>query len=182
MPAKPIPQLGWMVRYTLGREAVRWITTRRATTGAQGTEPVLDQVCAAMIVGYTPPADAAGETLLNLKVQLDGEDVYWARGIPEGAPEHRDSWHWPAPSVPLPAPDPKGWLGMTPPVDPDILKAAAAVYYAKHPELDQAVPRSLEFAVRHPVGWSDDGVPGVEVIGHMDLPEPPGKGVPSTDT
>lgn len=73
-------------------------------------------------------------------------------------------------------------MALAPPIDPDIMQAAADAYYAQHPELDRLAPRSLEFVTRYRAGWSDDGVPGVEVIGHLDLAQNPGYGVPSKDT
>lgn len=95
---KPIPQLGWIVHYVQGRIATREITSRRASTGAQGAEPALGQVCAAIVVGHVAPAEEGGEVLLNLKVQLDGEDIYWAQAVAEAAgDEVRDRWQWPSP-------------------------------------------------------------------------------------
>lgn len=98
---KPIPQLGWFVHYTLGRVATREITDGRGYTGARGNDIALDQVCAAIVVAHMPPVIPGGEILLNLKVQLDGEDIYWAQNVAEatGDEDVRDRWQWPAPLV-----------------------------------------------------------------------------------
>jgi hypothetical protein len=186
MTGKPLPQLGWLVHYVLGRDDVRAVTTRRAYTGATGAEPFKGQICPAFVVAHVAPEQDGGETLLNLQVLLDGEDRHWAVRIEQGTAQ--ETWRWPAPvaaNVIVPAPHPMdtaAWIRTAPPHDPAVMKAAADVYYAAHPELDPAQPRSLEFVTRYPAGWSDDGIPGVEVIGHMDLAENPGYGVPSKDT
>lgn len=168
--SKPTPQLGWLVHYVLGRKAVQAITSRRAYSGARGTEPQTGQVCAAFVVGYHPTSTEE-EPLLNLRVLLDGEDDYWAEAVWEGLEDETDTWRWAGNTVRAAIPSAIHAARFH---DHEVMQAATDAYYAEHPELDRNVPRSLEYVVEHPVNFADDQPPVVRVIGHQEMHELPG--------
>lgn len=58
--------------------------------GAQahiGSDVEAGDICPAMVV-------AVGATTVNLKVQLDGTDVYWAQAVEYAADKRPGTWHW----------------------------------------------------------------------------------------
>lgn len=85
--------LGRNVMYTLSKDDVAAITRRRSQTGLQGSEPSKGQVLAATIVAINHDVDGT----INLKVLLDGEDVYWAANVLQVEPgqEGHGRWRWP---------------------------------------------------------------------------------------
>ncbi|OZF33181.1 hypothetical protein CH296_11130 [Rhodococcus sp. 14-2496-1d] len=80
------PTIGRVVHYTASEGSADAINKRRATSGHQGNTVHAGDVFPATVVRVWP-------TCVNLQVQLDGTDTYWATSVYEGEGPH--TWAWP---------------------------------------------------------------------------------------
>ncbi|WP_329214778.1 hypothetical protein OG352_05140 [Streptomyces sp. NBC_01485] len=86
----PQPTVGRTVLYQLSDDDARHITQQRATNGISGNAAAEGQVFPAVVVRIFPgnPHD-----VVNLKVLLDGPDIFWATSRHEG--DEPGTWAWP---------------------------------------------------------------------------------------
>lgn len=87
------PTIGRMVHYYLNSRDAELIEERRKETGTLGNHAKEGQVYPAVV---TALFDVGAEVLLNLRVILDGDDLYWATSRHETTDESPGTWAWPA--------------------------------------------------------------------------------------
>ncbi len=79
-----------MRRRTTGPSIAERLKLQAWPAGAQahiGNDVLAGSICPAMIV-------AAWGTSVNLKVMLDGSDIYWATSVPFSGEKQPRTWHW----------------------------------------------------------------------------------------
>ncbi|MDT0435623.1 MULTISPECIES: hypothetical protein [Streptomyces] len=86
-----VPQLGGQVLYRLSHADVRAIARQRAATPTRAPHVRTGQLLPAIVVRAGSAAGA-----VNLKVLLDGPDVYWAEHVINGDTD--GTWAWPTPA------------------------------------------------------------------------------------
>ncbi|MFJ1539302.1 hypothetical protein ACIODS_12235 [Micromonospora chalcea] len=86
--SKP-PTVGRVVVYTLSGLDVYAIQQRRNATGCEGNSVYEGMSFPALVVR------SDGGVHINLRVFLDGDDIYWACSRVEGKPGEPGCWAWP---------------------------------------------------------------------------------------
>ena len=83
-----IPTIGRIVLYCLAQHDVDAITRLRAQSGGQFNSVNPGDVFPAMVV------QVYNENCINIKVQLDGTDTYWATSVLVSEEAEQGKFHW----------------------------------------------------------------------------------------